>query len=158
MSSRIAGAAFDPTGWTKKEFTERVRLGTNAYVLQGIGYPPAAYLFHAVKLALFVLGWLFFCSFTPGLGTTRNFTSWIFEGTAFQKAFLWARALNSAAAGDRRRSPAPCSSGRRRDRSSSPLSPRWTGCPSKGGTARSAQKQASHPSEVCFQACTKPQH
>jgi hypothetical protein len=67
-----------------------VRLGTNAYVLQGIGYPPAVYLFHAVKLSLFVLGWMFFCSFTPGLGTLRNFTSWIFEGTAFQKAFLWA--------------------------------------------------------------------
>src|SRR5262245_41753885 len=90
MSSRPAGAAFDPTEWAKKEFTERVRLGTNAYVLQGIGYPPAAYLFHAVKLSLFVLGWMFFCSFTPGLGSPWNFTSWIFEGTAFQKAFLWA--------------------------------------------------------------------
>src|SRR5262245_8455318 len=90
MSSRSTGAAFDPSEWSKKEFTERVRLGTNAYVLQGIGYPPAVYLFHAVKLSLFVLGWMFFCSFTPGLGTPRNFTSWIFEGTAFQKAFLWA--------------------------------------------------------------------
>ena len=65
MSSRTTGAAVDPTEWSKKEFTERVRIGTNAYVLQGIGYPPAVYLFHAVKLALFVLGWLFFCSFTP---------------------------------------------------------------------------------------------
>jgi hypothetical protein len=90
MSSRTAGAAFDPTEWPKKEFTERVRIGTNAYVLQGIGYPLATYLFHAVKLSLFVLGWMFFCSFTPGLGTPWNFTSWIFEGTAFQKAFLWA--------------------------------------------------------------------
>jgi len=90
MSSRSTEVAFDPSEWSKKEFTERVRLGTNAYVLQGIGYPPAVYLFHAVKLSLFVLGWMFFCSFTPGLGTPRNFTSWIFEGTAFQKAFLWA--------------------------------------------------------------------
>ncbi len=90
MSSRSTGAAFDPTEGSTKEFTERVRLGTNAYVLQGIGYPPAVYLFHAVKLSLFVLGWMFFCSFTPGLGTPRNFTAWIFEGTAFQKAFLWA--------------------------------------------------------------------
>src|SRR5262249_3714130 len=90
MSSRSTGAAFDPSDWSKKEFTERVRIATNAYVLPGIGYPPAVYLFHAVKLSLFVLGWMFFCSFTPGLGTPRNFTSWIFEGTAFQKAFLWA--------------------------------------------------------------------
>ena len=81
---------FDPAEWSKKDFTERVRIGTNAYVLQGLGYPPAAYLFHAVKLLLFVLGWMMFCRCTPGLGTLGNFTGWIFEGTAFQKAFLWA--------------------------------------------------------------------
>lgn len=90
MTSRTTDAAFDPTEWSRKEFTERVRIGTNAYVLQGIGYPLAAYLFHAVKLLLFVLGWMFFCSFTPGLGTPWRFTAWVFAGTAFQKAFLWA--------------------------------------------------------------------
>ena len=90
MSSRTGEPVFNPTEWAQKEFTERVRIGTNAYVLQGIGYPLAVYLFHAVKLLLFVLGWMFFCSFTPGLGTPWNFTSWIFEGPAFQKAFLWA--------------------------------------------------------------------
>ncbi|MGH7894848.1 MAG: DUF3556 domain-containing protein, partial [Candidatus Binatia bacterium] len=89
-SARTAEAEFDPAEWSKKDFTERVRIGTNAYVLKGIGYPPAAYVFHAVKLCLFVLGWMFFCSFTPGLGTPSSFTSWIFEGAAFQKAFLWA--------------------------------------------------------------------
>jgi transmembrane protein DUF3556 len=83
-------ATFDPTEWSKKDFTERVRIGTNAYVLQGLGYPLVAYLFHAAKLCLFVLGWMFFCRFTPGLGTLRNFTSWIFDGIALQKAFLWA--------------------------------------------------------------------
>ena len=83
-------AEFDTDEWSKKDFTERVRIGTNLYVLKGLGYPLAAYLFHAVKLSLFVLGWVFFCRFTPGLGTLRDFRSWIFDGTAFQKAFLWA--------------------------------------------------------------------
>jgi hypothetical protein len=90
MSSRPAEAAVDPEEWSKKDFTERVRIATNAYVLEGLGYPFPVYLFHAVKLALFVLGWMFFCRFTPGLGTFSGFGSWIFEGTAFQKAFLWA--------------------------------------------------------------------
>ncbi len=90
MSEPTAEATFDPAAWAKKDFTERVRIGTNMYVLQGLGYPLAAYLFHAVKLCLFVLGWMFFCSFTPGLGTFSGFTSWIIEGAAFQKAFLWA--------------------------------------------------------------------
>ena len=49
-------------------FTELVRAGCEGYVRQGIGLPVAAYLFHAVKLCLFVLGWMFFVSFTPGLG------------------------------------------------------------------------------------------
>jgi len=83
-------AGFDPTEWSKKDFTERVRIGTNIYVLKGLGFPLSAYLFHAVKLCLFFLGWMFFCRLTPGLGTLGNFRSWIFEGTAFQKAFLWA--------------------------------------------------------------------
>jgi len=66
-------AEFDTDEWSKKDFTERVRIGTNLYVLKGLGYPLAAYLFHAVKLSLFVLGWVFFCRFTPGLGTLRDF-------------------------------------------------------------------------------------
>jgi Transmembrane protein of unknown function (DUF3556) len=90
MSAPLAEAVSDGSEWSRKDFTERVRIGTNTYVLNGIGFPPAAYLFHAVKLSLFVLGWMFFCRFTPGLGTFSNFTTWIFAGVAFQKAFVWA--------------------------------------------------------------------
>jgi hypothetical protein len=81
---------FAPDEWAQKDFTERVRTATAAYLLGGLGYRLADYAFHAIKLALFVLGWIFFCRFTPGLGTVANFTSWIFEPAAFQKAFLWA--------------------------------------------------------------------
>ena len=90
MSAQPAATAADLAAWSKKDFTERVRIGTNAYVLRGVGFPLAAYVFHLVKLCAFVLGWMFFCSFTPGLGTRANFTTWIFAGVAFQKAFLWA--------------------------------------------------------------------
>jgi len=90
MSARPATARLDPVEWSRKDFTERVRLGTNAYVLEGLAYPFPVYLFHAVKLILFVLGWIFFCRFTPGLGTFANVGQWIFAGVAFQKAFLWA--------------------------------------------------------------------
>lgn len=86
----IAPAQLDPADWAEKDFTERVRIGTNAYVLNGVGFPLSAYVFHAVKLTLFVLGWMFFCRFTPGLGTFSNFGTWIFDGIAFQKAVIWA--------------------------------------------------------------------
>jgi hypothetical protein len=87
MSS--APVAVDP-GHSELDFTQRVRLATNAYVLQGVGFPLGVYAFHAIKLAGFIAGWMFFCSFTPGLGTLADFTTWIFADAAFQKAFLWA--------------------------------------------------------------------
>lgn len=52
-------------------------------MLQGLNYPLAAYAFHAVKLVLLVLGWMYFCRFTPGLGTFTGFTTWVFADVAF---------------------------------------------------------------------------
>src|SRR5215475_4790197 len=83
MESQISERPFERAEWAKKDFTERVRIATNFYVLKGLAYPYWVYLFHAVRLAIFIAGWMFFCSFTPGLGTLSNFTSWVFEGTAF---------------------------------------------------------------------------
>ena len=80
---------FAPDTWAKKSFTDRVRMGTRAYVLGGMGIPLSAYLFHAVKLALLVGMWMFFCSFTPGLGHPTTLGTWMFEDIAFQKAVLW---------------------------------------------------------------------
>jgi hypothetical protein len=80
---------FDPAKWAEMDFTERVRVANRAYVLRGMGIPAAAYVFHAVKLAMLIAGWMFFCSFTPGLGHPGNIGSWMFEGIAFQKAFIW---------------------------------------------------------------------
>jgi len=72
------------------EFSRLVRAGCEDYVLRGIGLPLVAYLFHAIKLALFVLGWMYFCSFTPGIGAPGDIGTWWTEGIAFQKAVLWA--------------------------------------------------------------------
>jgi hypothetical protein len=82
-------AGIDPTPRARPTFTELVRAGCEGYVLQGIGLPIAAYVFHALKLALVVVGWMFWVSFTPGLAF-GEVASWWDEGIAFQKAFLWA--------------------------------------------------------------------
>jgi hypothetical protein len=80
---------YDPAVWATMDFEARVRAATTTYVLEGMGLPLAAYLFHAAKLAMMIAGWFFFCSFTPGLGDPLQVTSWVFEPAAFQKAFLW---------------------------------------------------------------------
>jgi len=90
METDARKSDFDPAEWAKRDFTERVRIATRAYVVHGMAIPLPAYVFHAVKLALLVAGWMFFCSFTPGLGNPTTIGSWMFEGVAFQKAFIWA--------------------------------------------------------------------
>lgn len=81
-------SAPDTTG--TRDFTGLVREGCEGYVTQGIGLPIPAYVFHALKLGLYVLGWSFFVGFTPGLGGLGHLGTWWHEGIAFQKAFLWA--------------------------------------------------------------------
>ena len=88
MSAYSEEAAIQQPAGT--DFTALVRLGCEDYVLKGIGLPLAAYVFHAVKLGLFALGWMFFVSFTPGLGSPWHIGTWWLEGIAFQKAFIWA--------------------------------------------------------------------
>src|SRR5258705_4644073 len=99
MSPLIDQANFDPIEWEKKDFTERVRIGTNAYVLQGLAYPLPVYRFHAVRVAIFIAGWMFFTSFTPGMGSQWNISEWFFKDLAFQKAFLWASLFEVAGFG-----------------------------------------------------------
>jgi hypothetical protein len=61
----------------------------NAWAMQGYGTPIAVYLVYAVKIALYVGGWLAFCGFSPGLGGLRGLGSWWLSPVAFQKAILW---------------------------------------------------------------------
>jgi hypothetical protein len=79
-----------PADDSAADFARLVRAGCEDYVLKGIGLPAIAYVFHGVKIVLFVLGWAFFCSFTPGMGGLADIGSWWSAGIAFQKAFLWA--------------------------------------------------------------------
>lgn len=99
MSADLIQRQFDPVEWAKKDFSERVRIGTNFYVLRGLAYPYPVYVFHAVRVVVFVAMWVFFCRFTPGLGTIAGFTTWMFEPIAFQKAFLWASLFEVAGFG-----------------------------------------------------------
>lgn len=81
---------FEPAVWANIPFAQRLRIATSNYLLQGNAIPWPGYLFHAVKLALFIVGWFLVCRLTPGLGRFSDVGSWMFEPTAFQKAVLWA--------------------------------------------------------------------
>ncbi len=89
LNSAAPQSVFDPLEWKKKTFTEKLEIGCREYILKGLAYPMPAYVFHAIKLLALFAGWVFFCSFTPGLGGWRDIGAWAFDPTAFQKAFIW---------------------------------------------------------------------
>ncbi len=80
---------YDPLEWVKKPFTERARMVCEAWAIQGYGTPLLTYTLHVLKIALYVGAWIFFCGFTPGLGTLATIGSWWLAPIAFQKAILW---------------------------------------------------------------------
>ncbi len=72
-------------------YPERIRLVCRMWLYQINATPVPIYIGYVVKIALlFVGGWWFFCTFTPGMGSPADFTSWAFTSIAFQKAVLWA--------------------------------------------------------------------
>ncbi|TGL64632.1 DUF3556 domain-containing protein [Leptospira sarikeiensis] len=79
---------YDALAWAKMSFAERARLSCQAWAVQGYGSPLGAYIVYVLKIGLYIAGWIYFCSFTPGLGTWDSI-SWWFVPVAFQKAILW---------------------------------------------------------------------
>ena len=60
-----------------------------AWALQGYGTPAAIYVVYLLKIALYIGGWLFFCSLSPKLGGPSAIAAWWSAPIAFQKAVLW---------------------------------------------------------------------
>jgi hypothetical protein len=80
---------YDPLSWARKPFPEKSRMVCNAWTMQGYGTPIAVYLVYALKVAAYIYGWIFFCSFTPGVGGLHDIGEWWLRPEAFQKAILW---------------------------------------------------------------------
>jgi len=80
---------YDALEWNEKPFPEKSRMVCEAWAAQGYGTPLPVYLVYALKVALYVSAWVFFCGFTPGLGALHDIARWWLHPTAFQKAILW---------------------------------------------------------------------
>jgi hypothetical protein len=83
---------YDPIAWSKLPFAERARMVCEAWAMQGYGTPLAVFLVYAVKIALFVGGWVVACRFSAGsggLGGLSTIGSWWLAPVAFEKAIVW---------------------------------------------------------------------
>ncbi len=80
---------YDPLDWATKPFAERGRMVCESWAMQGYGTPVAVFILYALKIAAYVGAWIFFCSFTPGMGDIATIASWWLAPVAFQKAIVW---------------------------------------------------------------------
>jgi hypothetical protein len=80
---------YDALVWSKLPFGARGQKVCEAWALEGYGTPPGAYLFYALKIALYVGAWLGFCAITEGLGTPSQIGTWWSSPLAFEKAILF---------------------------------------------------------------------
>lgn len=80
---------YDPLEWQQLPFAERARKACESWALQGYGTPLVIYVVYLLKIVGYIGGWIWFCSFTPGLGTLATISSWWLDPVAFQKAILW---------------------------------------------------------------------
>ncbi len=78
---------YDALDWVKRPFAERARMVCEAWAIQGYGAPVAIYVVYALKIALFVGGWLGGCAIA-GLAPS-NIAAWWLTPLAFQKAIAW---------------------------------------------------------------------
>jgi hypothetical protein len=78
---------YDPVEWAKQPFSEKSRMVCEAWALQGYGAPVVIYLAYALKVALYIGGWLFFCGLSGFAASEVG--AWWSEPVAFQKAILW---------------------------------------------------------------------
>jgi len=90
---------YDVREWQRKPFADRLKMVCQAWATQGYGTPWPIYLVYLFKIALYVGGWCFFCSFTPGLGDLLSIASWWSAPEAFQKAVLWSIAFEGLGLG-----------------------------------------------------------
>jgi hypothetical protein len=80
---------YDALEWRRLPFRERARMVCEAWALQGYGSPIGVYLAYALKVGLYIGGWLFFCSLSPTLGGPTSVSSFWLSPLAFQKAIVF---------------------------------------------------------------------
>jgi hypothetical protein len=80
---------YDPLEWLRKPLGERGRMVCQAWALQGYGTPSYVFVLYALKVALYVWAWTFFCSFSSALGGIGDIAAWWLHPTAFVKAIVF---------------------------------------------------------------------
>jgi hypothetical protein len=80
---------FDFDQWKQEPFHIRSKMLCEAWALQGFGAPPTVILFYVLKIFFFIGMWIWFASFSTGLGSIGTIGQWWFHPEALVKAIAW---------------------------------------------------------------------
>lgn len=80
---------FDFDQWKQEPFHIRTRMLCEAWALQGFGAPPTVILFYVLKIFFFIGMWIWFTSFSTGLGSLGTIGQWWAQPEALVKAIAW---------------------------------------------------------------------
>ncbi len=80
---------YDPLLWQTRPYSEQAQLACEAWAVQGYGTPIGAYFLYVFKIVFYIYMWIFFCGFSPGIGSLHTISEWAFTPIAFQKAIVW---------------------------------------------------------------------
>ncbi len=81
---------YDIETWKRASWSERTKMACADWVLRGFGNPFAVYFFYPFKLVVFwLLPWLWFCTFSPGIGSIGDAARAWAEPIVFQKALFY---------------------------------------------------------------------
>jgi hypothetical protein len=90
---------YDPLEWRSLPWPERLRLACLGWVLDGYGAPPVMYALYVLKVLLFVVAWVGFCTFDAHGGVSLTSWGWVVHADAFKKAILWSMAFEGLGLG-----------------------------------------------------------
>lgn len=80
---------YDPLEWEAMAMGPKAKAVCQSWALQGYGTPLAVFGAYALKIALYVGGWLLACWLSPQLGSPLEIERWWSHPVAFEKAIVW---------------------------------------------------------------------
>ena len=80
---------YDALKLSRASWAQKVKSASRAWAIQGYGAPKTVYIFYVVKVFLFLLGALFFCSIADGWVTTRALHDNLLDLESFKRVLLY---------------------------------------------------------------------
>ena len=72
---------YDTAEYGQADWGRRLELGCIDWAQHGYGAPLSVYGVYALKIVLYIYGWVFFCGFSPGMGELTTIDQWYHQDT-----------------------------------------------------------------------------